>query len=157
MKVGLRSIIPWLLGVAMVWLLVGCAQAPSPTPLVTSTPLPTIKASLMVQINENDLRWFRNVEAPKGLDAYEFTELVTKGDLKATWYPVYRSHFVQGIFGVENQGPRYWTIYVWNEGQEGWEPLPVGADLYAVKDGHVLAWVLTDTSQSPSPLPLATP
>ena len=97
------------------------------------------------------------MEVPKGTDAYELTELVTEGDLEAPYYASLRSHFVEALVGVENEDPNYWLIFLWNESQAQWEPLPVGADLFSLKDGHVLAWAYTDTSQKPSPLPSVTP
>lgn len=146
-----------LLSVLVLALVGGCAQAPAATPETSPTPIPTIRASLLVQVSESDSRWLRDVEVPKGVDAYEFTELATQGDLRSTWYPAFRAHFVEVILGVENQGSSFWLIFLWDEGEEKWNPLPVGADLFSVKEGHVLAWAYTDTSQSPGSLPIATP
>ncbi len=118
----------------------------------------TIKVSMLIQssASEQDARWFRNVEVDKGIDAYELTEKVTEGNLEATYSTPYRSHFVGSILGVENENPRFWLIYVWSEPETKWEPLPVGADLYSVKDGHILAWYYADTT-SEGALPTATP
>ena len=116
----------------------------------------TIKVSMLIQSGEQDARWFRDVEVDKGIDAYELTEKVTEGDLEATYSAPYRSHFVGSILGVENENPKFWLIFAWSEPQEKWEPLPVGADLYSVKDGHILAWYLADTT-SEGALPTANP
>ena len=116
----------------------------------------TIKVSMLIQSSEQDSRWFRNVEVAKGTDAYELTEKVTQGNLKAAYSAPYRSHFVDAILGVENKNPKFWLIYGWSDPQKKWEPLPVGADLYSLKDGHILAWYYADTSNEKS-LPTATP
>ncbi len=116
----------------------------------------TIKVSMLVQSSEKDARWFRDVEVTKGTNAYELTEKVTQGNLKATYSAPYRSHFVDAILGVVNKNPKFWLIYDWSEPQKKWEPLPVGADLYSLKDGHVLAWYYADTT-SEGALPTATP
>ena len=100
----------------------------------------TIRVSMLIQVDENDARWFRDVEVPKGTDGYELTEKVTEGDLKSTYYSSFRSHLVEGLLGTDNSDSKYWIIYGWSESQSKWEPLPVGADLYSLKDGHVLAW-----------------
>lgn len=131
-------------------------QALTPTVVPTVTPTSTIKVSMLIQSSEQDARWFRNVEVSKGTDAYELTEKVTQGNLKATYYALYRSHFVDAILGVENKSPKFWLTYVWSEPDKKWEPLPVGADLYSLKDGHILAWYYTDTT-SDGALPTATP
>ena len=114
----------------------------------------TIKVSMLIQVDENNARWFRDVEVPKGTDGYELTEKVTEGDLKSTYYASFRSHFVEGLLGTDNSGSKYWIASVWSESQSNWEPLPVGADLYSLKEGHVLAWYYSGQEGS---VPPATP
>jgi hypothetical protein len=118
----------------------------------------TIEVSMLIQsgASEQDVHWFRNVEVNKGTDAYELTEKVSEGNLEATYAVPYRSHFVGSILGIENASPKFWLIYVWSEPEAKWEPLPVGVDLYSVKDGHILAWYYADTT-SEGALPTATP
>ena len=115
---------------------------------------PPIQVSMLVQVSEDDARWFRDVEVAHGANAYELTEQVTGGEVEDTWYPAFRTHFVDSLMGVENENPNYWLIYVWNESQDAWEPLPVGADLYSLKDGHIMAWSYTDTSLDTKLLPV---
>ena len=102
-------------------------------------------------------QWFRDVEVPQGYDAYQLTELVTGGDLEATWYPSFRSHLVESIRGVKNEGSRFWLVYLWDESNEEWTLLPVGADWFSLKDGHTLAWSYADTGQSPAHPPAGRP
>ncbi len=123
----------------------------------TATPLPTIQVSLLIHISEEDARWFRDFEVLKGTNAYELTEQVTEGELESTYYASLFSHWVESVMGVPNEAPNYWLIFQWNAPMEQWEPLPVGADLFSLKDGHVLAWSYTDTSIEPQPVPSVTP
>ena len=118
--------------------------------------LEAINVTMLVQAGEGDARWFRDTSVPKGNNAWELTELVTEGDFKANYYPQYRAHFVDTIFGVENNNPSFWLIFIWNESEAKWESLPVGADLFSLKEGHTLAWYYGDTSQGDS-VPPATP
>ncbi|GEM_PF-1918485 len=151
----------WASLLATVLLLtVACAQT---TPASQATPtsavlvkVETIKVSLLVQVSETDTRWFRNVELPKGTDAWNLTEAATEGQVEAKYYALYRAHFVDAIFGIKGADPKYWLLYVWSEADNKWEPLPVGADLYSLKDGHVLAWYYADTSHEGS-LPTVQP
>ena len=135
-------------------LVAGCDAA---TGASSGTSVSTIQVSLLVQVSDDDVRWFRDVEIPKDTNAYELTERVTEGDLEATYYAAFFSHFVEALMGVANEGSNYWLTFLWNESQEQWEPFPVGADLFSLKDGHVLAWSYTDTSVEPSQLPSVTP
>ena len=137
-------------------LIAGCDTETS-TVGPAATQVSTIQVSLLIQVSEDDARWFRDVEIPKGTNAYELTELVTEGDLESTYYAAFFSHFVEALLGVASEGSNYWLTFLWNESQAQWEPLPVGADLYSLKDGHVLAWSYTDTSVEPSQLPSVTP
>ena len=124
---------------------------------LTATPLPTINVSMLIHVSEDDMRWFRDFEVLKGTNAYELTEQVTEGDLESTYYASFFSHWVESIMGVPNEAPYYWLIFQWNGSAEQWEPLPVGADLFSLKDGHVLAWSYTDTSLDPQPVPSVVP
>ena len=44
-----------------------------------------------------------------------------------------------------------------NETNGSWEPLPVGADLFSVKDGHVMGWALVEYDPDTPQLPVSTP
>ena len=123
-----------------------------------ATPLPTIQVSLLIHFSESDVRWFRDVEVAQWrTNAYELTEQVTEGEMESTYYASFFAHFVEEIMGVANEGSTYWAIFLWNESQSQWELLPVGADLFSLKDGHVLAWAYTDSSAEPKQTPSVTP
>ena len=144
-----------LSGVVALAALVGCAQTATPT--ATPTPVQTYAVSMLIESGPNDARWFRDVQVPQGFDAYQVTELVTEGELEATWYASLRSHYVESILGLKSQGDNSWIIFLWDEFEEQWAPLPVGADWFSVKDGHTLAWAYTDTGQDPYAVPSRTP
>ena len=149
-----------LLAMALVTALVaGCGAFQVEVGEVTPTaaPLPTIQVSMLIHFSEEDARWFRDFEVAKGTNAYELTEQVAEGDMKATYYASFFAHFVEEIMGVASEGSTYWAIFLWNESQSLWEPLPVGADLFSLKDGHVLAWAYTDSSAEPKQTPSVTP
>lgn len=119
-----------------------------------TTQAEAIQVSLLIQVEETDTHWFRDVSIPNGTDAYELTELVVEGDVEAIYYPQYRSHFVDSIFGIANEAPKYWLAWVWSKAESKWEPLPVGADHYSLKEGHVLAWYFAEPSLEGNPPPV---
>ena len=121
------------------------------------TDAPPITVSVLVEPAADEARWFRDVEVPKGTDGYELLEVVTEGDLAAEWYPEFRSHFVSAVFGTAPQGDGFWGVFVWNETNGSWEPLPVGADLYSLKDGHVMGWAIVEFDPDSPQLPVSTP
>ena len=118
---------------------------------------PPVTASVLVEPSADAARWFRDVEVPAGTDGYELLEAVTEGDLEAEWFPEFRSHFVTGILAAAAEGSAFWGVFVWNETNGSWEPLPVGADLFSVKDGHVMGWALVEFDPDDPQLPVGTP
>lgn len=132
--------------------------SPAPTVTLAPTATPTlIQASLLIEADESAPTWHRDIEAPKGVDGYELLETAVDGDLEADWFPEFRAHFVKAILGVAPEGAEFWGVFLWNEGNEAWEPLPVGADLFSVKDGHVMAWALVEYDADAPQLPVNTP
>lgn len=150
-----RSAIALLLLLAAALAPVACGEdAPAPTPEL-------IGASLLIEADPASSEWFRDLSLEKGVDGYELLEAATGGEVEAEWYPQYRSHFVKAIQGVAPEGADFWGVFVWNEtandGAGAWEPLPIGADLFSVKDGHVMAWALVAYNPDAPQLPQAQP
>lgn len=118
---------------------------------------PPITASVLVEPREGAASWFRDVSVPKGTDGYELLEAAVEGELVAEWYAEYYSHFVSSVLGVEPVGSEFWGVFIWNAGTEAWEPLPVGADLFSVKEGHIMGWALVEYDPDSPQVPTSTP
>lgn len=131
----------------------GCAENIFVSDVAEGGDTDKIKVSLLVHLNDNDIRWFRDVELSKGTNAYEFTERIAQGDMESTYYTLMFSHLVDSLFGTKNEAPRYWIIFLWDAARNQWGPLQVGADLFSLKNGHVLAWAYTEYSTDPIDLP----
>ena len=116
-----------------------------------------IKASVLIEADASAPDWRRDVEALKGVDGYELLDLAVDGDLEADWFPEFRAHFIKEILGVAPEGSEFWGVFLWNDGNGAWEPLPVGADLFSVKDGHVMAWALVEYDAENPQLPSSAP
>ncbi|MBM3940015.1 MAG: hypothetical protein FJ318_03800 [SAR202 cluster bacterium] len=129
--------------------LAACASLPATPPVIT--------ASVLVEPAPGDARWFDDVQVPAGTDGYQLLVAATGGQVKADWFPQFRSHFVKRILGIEPPGTRFWGAFIWNETTMAWEPLPVGADLFSVKQGHIMAWAVVEYSPDRVALPASTP
>ena len=61
------------------------------------------------------------------------------------------------IKGIAPNEGQFWSVFLWNENSLKWEPLNVGADLFSVKSGHIMAWSLVKydpaNPQTPKQLP----
>ena len=132
-------------------LLAACGGGPA------ATAVPVITASLLVESSPGNPYWARDIAVEQGSNGYELLEAATEGELVAEWYPEFRSHFVQEIRGVAPQGAAFWGVFVWNEDTLGWEPLSVGADLFTVEDGHIMAWALVEFVPDSPQLPVNRP
>ena len=117
----------------------------------------TVRASVLVEPAVDGARWYRDLEVPKGTDGYELLQAATDGEVDATWFPEFRAHFVTEILGVAPEGSQFWGVFVWSETNSGWEPLPVGADLYSVKNGHIMGWALVEFDPDDPQLPVSVP
>jgi hypothetical protein len=118
---------------------------------------PPITASVLVEPAEGAGTWFRDVSVPKGTDGYELLEAAVDGELESEWYPEYFSHFVGSVQGVAPEGAAFWGVFVWDEPSAAWQPLPVGADLYSVKEGHIMGWALVEYDPDSPQVPTSTP
>lgn len=141
-------------------LLIAAAVAVAACSDDASTPGP-IAASVLIEADASSPQWFRDVTIAKGIDGYELLEEVAEGDIVAEWFPEFRAHFVKEILGVAPEGSEFWGVFIWNENANdkagGWEPLPIGADLFSVKDGHIMGWALVDYDPDQPQLPVSLP
>ena len=136
---------------AMAAAVAGCG---SPAP--TATPAP-IRATILVEADEAAPNWYRDIEATKGVDGYKLLEMAVDGDLEADWFPEFRAHFVKAILGAAPEVSEFWGVFIWNAESGAWEPLPVGADLFSVEDGHIMAWAIVEFDADNLRLPVNTP
>ena len=118
---------------------------------------PTVQASVLVEFTQEEYQWFRNIPVHQPIDAYALTESVTEGHLTATYYPTLRSHMINSLLGREANSIYYWALWRWNTNVDAWELIPVGADLFIIKNTEVHAWKLTDSRDAAGQTPIRTP
>ena len=123
----------------------------------TPTPAPPITASVLIEAVAGDPQWVRDLSVPKGTDGFELLVAASDGQVESDWFPEFRAHFVKSILDIAPEGNAFWGGFVWNEGTESWEPLPVGADLFSVKQDHVMGWALIEFDPDNPQVPVSTP
>jgi len=64
---------------------------------------------------------------------------------------------INSLLGREANSIYYWALWRWNINVDAWELIPVGADLFIIKDTEVLAWKLTDSRDADGQTPIRTP
>ena len=131
-------------------LLVSCNEA-------KTTPVRTIEASVLIELNQHEHRWFRDVKISTETNGYQLLEIVTNQQIKSKWYPQYNAHFVTSVFGIENENSVYWAIYVWDEQFSTWRLSTSSADALVVEDGQSIAWARIDPQSEKYKHPSSTP
>jgi hypothetical protein len=145
------------ISIALALLVLGGLLAACGSDAATTVSSPPITASVLIEAEAGAPQWFRDIEVGKGIDGYELLLAATGGDIDAAWFAEFRAHLVKEILGVAPEGNAFWGIFVWNENTPGWEPLPVGADLFSVKEGHVMGWALVEFDPDSPQLPVSLP
>ena len=118
---------------------------------------PPITANVLVEPREGDETWFTGVSVPKGTDGYELLEAAVNGELGSEWFAEYQSHFVTSVLGEAAEDSAFWGVFIWNDGASTWEPLPIGADQYSVKEGSTMGWALVEYGTDSLQVPTSTP
>lgn len=86
--------------------------------------------------------WKNSTSIQPGWNAYVATQVITNGNLNATYYgPPLSEHFVTAIYNVENNDTQntYWFFWTYNS-TALWQTASVGPDLITVKNDSVFAW-----------------
>ena len=117
----------------------------------------TITASVLIEPSPGEAHWARDVELPEGANAYDLLLAATDGQVESEFRVEFQSHLVQSIRGASAHDNTFWSVFLWNEERDSWEPLPVGADLFTVDQGHIMAWALVNFDLPGPWVPQATP
>ena len=83
--------------------------------------------------------WYNNTKVDPGWNLYVTTQLITNGNMNATYYPQYSSHFVTSIYNVANTKTEYWLIWTYNA-TASWQMAQVGPDQLQMYNESVYAW-----------------
>ena len=118
-----------------------------------------LQANVLIDFGNGTRNWFNGTEVQPGWNLYTLTLAVTNGDVNSTCCE-FGSHFVTGIYGVQNQPSqnRAWLLWTYNT-TSSWQPAQEGADLINVFNDSVFAWTFcfynpsTGNPQCPSGTP----
>jgi hypothetical protein len=106
------------------------------------------RVNLLIEYGNGTKTWRNQTIIPVGWSLYNTTSKVTGGRIEGTWFSF--GFFITSINGVQGTGPSYWSWYTWEREQSKWVPGASGAGSYIMKQGDVVAWLLTsDFSATP--------
>ena len=98
-------------------------------------------SNLLIDFGNGTRTWYNTTNVQPGTNLYVETQIIAKGEVNATYYPQYQSHFVTAIFNVGNTNTMYWLLWTYNK-TASWQQAPVGPDELQVTNDSVFAWSL---------------
>jgi hypothetical protein len=84
--------------------------------------------------------WYNNTRLQPETNLYVATQIITNGNVNATYYPQYSSHFVTAIFNLGNTKSLYWLLWTYNR-TASWQEAQLGPDALQAYNGSVYAWI----------------
>jgi hypothetical protein len=96
-------------------------------------------SNVLIDFGNGTRNWHNVTNVQPGTDLYVETQIITKGDVNATYYSQYQSHFVTAILNVGNTKTMYWLLWTYNK-TASWQQASVGPDELQVTNDSVFAW-----------------
>lgn len=107
-------------------------------------------ADILVDFGNGTSVWYNGTRVQPGWNMYTETVVLTRGDLRAEWYPSYGEHLVSGIDGVNASQTLGWFLWTYNS-TASWQVPQLGADDLPIYNGSVFAWTYCGYSLSGAP------
>ncbi len=96
-------------------------------------------SNIFIDYGNGTSHWFNVTNVQPGTNLYVETEVITGGQVNATYYPEYQSHLVTAINNVGNTNSLYWLLWTYNR-TALWQMAASGPDLLPVTNGSIFAW-----------------
>jgi hypothetical protein len=96
-------------------------------------------SNVLIDYGNGTRRWYNTTNVQPGTNLYVETQIIAGGNVNATYYPQYQSHFVTAIFNVGNTKTMYWLLWTYNK-TESWQQASVGPDQLQVTNDSIFAW-----------------
>jgi hypothetical protein len=121
-----------------------------------AVPVSILNADILIYFDNGTADWYNNTSIQPSWNFYDATLVVTGGNVVATWYPEYSSHYVTAIDGVSNDNAKntYWFLWTYNA-TSSWQSAQVGPDELPMYNGSVYAW--TYCGENSQYVPTCTP
>lgn len=107
--------------------------------------------NILVDYGNGTMRWYNNTSVQPGWNLYITMQVLTNGDMNATYYPSYGEHFVTGLNGVQGTSSQSWWLWSYNS-TTSWQSAQTGADQIQVVNGSIFAWTFCGSTSSGNPI-----
>jgi len=96
-------------------------------------------SSVLIDYGNGTKVWYNSTNVQPGTNLYVETQVITGGQINATYYAQYQSHLVTAINNVEDTSSLYWLLWTYNK-TALWQQAQVGPDLLPMNNESVYAW-----------------
>jgi hypothetical protein len=99
-----------------------------------------VSFNMLIDFGNGTRHWYNGTRFEPGWNLYTATLAVTNGNVNATCC-AFGSHFVTGIYGVQNSAPknRAWLVWTYNR-TNSWREAQVGVDQLNLFNDSAYAW-----------------
>jgi hypothetical protein len=109
-----------------------------------------VVTNVVIDFGNGTKLWYNDTRVDPTWNLYIVTQVVTKGNLNATWYPAYGEHFITAIYGVGDTSSKSWFEWNWSS-SAGWQNPSVGPDLIPIANNSVFAWTFCGENSNYAP------
>jgi hypothetical protein len=96
-------------------------------------------SNIFIDYGNGTKHWFNVTNVQPGTNLYVETQIIAGGQVNATYYPQYHSHFVTAINNLGDTNSLYWLLWTYNK-TALWQQAGSGPDLLSVSNGSIYAW-----------------
>jgi hypothetical protein len=96
-------------------------------------------SNVLIDFGNGTRNWYNSTNVQPGTNLYVETQIISSGNVNATYYAQYQSHFVTAIFNVGDTKTMYWLLWTYNK-TASWQEAPVGPDQLQVANDSIFAW-----------------
>jgi len=96
-------------------------------------------SDILLDYGNGTKAWNNVTNVQPGTNLYVETQIITGGNINATYYPQYQSHLVTAINNVGSTISMYWFLWTYNL-TASWQQASLGPDEIPVSNNSVFAW-----------------
>ena len=108
-------------------------------------------SNILVDYGNGTSDWYNNTAIQPGWNLYITMQVITNGQIDATYYPSLGEHFVTGLNGVQQTSSVSWWLWTYNS-SASWQPAQSGADQIQVLNNSIYAWTFCGSTSSGNPV-----
>ncbi|MDG6999730.1 MAG: DUF4430 domain-containing protein [Nitrososphaerota archaeon] len=106
---------------------------------------------VLIDYGNGTMDWYNNTLIQPGWNLYVAMQVITDGQINATYYPSLGEHYVTGLNGVQQTSSLSWWLWTYNSSAL-WQSAQTGADQIQVQNGSIFAWTFCGSTSSGNPV-----